>query len=340
MAATASTQQPLSLTPNSNSNTRPGRLEGRIAIITGSSGGLGRAIATLFASEGAKCFCVDKYANPRNPINKETGKADDWENRIGNDENANKQQEEEKDPNTIPTHLYLQSLHGADSAKFHAADLTIETAVESMIETCLQAYSRIDILINAHGISLESTQPVPLRCHDLPLSSFQLTQTINTTSLFLTCKHVLGQFLKQDRLYEGARGWIVNIASIQGLVPYYCCAAYGASKGAAIMLSKQIALDYAADGVVCNAVCPGYLRTDMTRNLRVEGGPGGEGGRYVAGRQVLRSMTGTKNEAENELDGGFGKVEDVARVVLVMAGDDVRWMTGQPVVVDGGFTIS
>lgn len=116
------------------------------------------------------------------------------------------------------------------------------------------------------------------------------------------------------------------------------------------MLSKQIALDYAADGVVCNAVCPGYLRTDMTRNLRADiGGPGGEGGMYVASRQVLRSMTGKMDAGSGEGGGGgggaegddgFGKVEDVARVVLVMAGDDVRWMTGQPVVVDGGFTIS
>ena len=287
----------------------PGRLEGRTAIVTGSSSGLGREIAIAFAREGAQICCVDLYPAPRNAINPSTGKADDFNNRTAGQ----------------ATHEYLQETTTGTRAIFVKADLTAARDVEAAIEACVREFGRLDIIANNAGISVESTHVTPLRIHETSEEDYDKTMAINAKGIFLGCKYATKQMLSQEPLKnadgtEKSRGWIVNTASVQGMVPYYGTPSYCASKGAAVMLTKQVALDYAGDRIHCNALCPGFLKTSMTQNLQSQ-------------PESLAMIN-----ASHPL-GGMGDPGDVARAAVFLASEDVKWMTGVPLPVDGGYLL-
>jgi NAD(P)-dependent dehydrogenase (short-subunit alcohol dehydrogenase family) len=287
--------------------TMPGRLEGKTAIVTGSSSGLGRAIAIAYANEGASVCCVDLYPAPRNAINPVTGKADDFNHRTTGQ----------------ATHEFLQQ--AGKRAVFVKADLTAASDVETAVEACVREFGRLDIIANNAGISVESTHVKPLRIHETSEEDYDQTMAINAKGIFLGCKYATKRMLAQEPLKnadgtEKSRGWIVNTASVQGLVPFYGTPSYCASKGATVMLTKQVALDYAGDRIHCNALCPGFLKTSMTQNL-----------------QSVPESLATIN-ASHPL-GGMGDPEDVARAAVFLASDDVKWMTGVPLPVDGGYLL-
>ncbi|PPJ56372.1 hypothetical protein CBER1_00654 [Cercospora berteroae] len=150
-----------------------GRLLNRVAIVTGSSSGLGRAIALQLAAEGARICCVDLYENPRNKTNAATGKADDFNNRTDGETTVQE----------------LHRLYGEERAVFVYADMTKAEQVEHMVTQCVEKYGRIDILCNNAGISVESTHPTPLPIHLLPEFSWDLTMSINVKSIFLGSKY-------------------------------------------------------------------------------------------------------------------------------------------------------
>jgi NAD(P)-dependent dehydrogenase (short-subunit alcohol dehydrogenase family) len=285
----------------------PGRLDGKTAIVTGSSSGLGREIAIAYAREGAQVCCVDLYPAPRNAINPATGKADDFNNRAVGE----------------ATHEYLQK--AGMRAIFVKADLTVAPDVEAAIRACVHEFGRLDIIANNAGISVESTHVEPLRIHETSEEDYDQTMAINAKGIFLGCKYATKQMLAQQPLRNAdgsakSRGWVVNTASVQGLVPYYGTPSYCASKGAAVMLTKQVALDYAPDRIHCNALCPGFLKTSMTQNLQSQ-------------PESLVTIN-----ASHPL-GGMGDPEDVARAAVFLASDDVKWMTGVPLPVDGGYLL-
>ena len=290
----------------------PGRLWGKTALITGASSGLGAAIAIAYAREEANVCCVDLYPAPRNSVNPETGKADSIHNRLVDGKS---------------THEYLQEAYGA-RAIFVQADITRADEVEAAIKRCVDEFGRLDIMVNNAGISVESTHLRPTKIHETTEEDYDKTMAINSKGVFLGCKYATRQMLQQDPLptrsgddpSAASRGWIINTASVQGLVPYYGTPSYCASKGAAVMLTKQVALDYAEDRIHCNALCPGFLQTSMTQNLNSE-------------PEVFREIS------SKHPFGGMGKVEDVARMAVVLASDDVRWMTGIPLPVDGGYLL-
>lgn len=284
----------------------PGRLENRTAIVTGSSGSLGQAIALALASEGANICCVDLFAAPRNQINPTTGKADDYHNRRTDGDT------------TLST---LHRTYGEDRAIFVQTDVTSPSAWQAAIATCVQQFGRLDILCNNAGISVESTHERPLPVHETSEEDWDRTLAINSKSVFLGSKYGIQQMLAQTPL-PGARdrGCIVNTSSVQGLVAYYNTPAYCASKGAVSQLTRQVALDYAKEKIRCNAVCPGFLQTTMTQNLQGD------------------------QEARRKIDqahplGGMGEVDDVARSVVFLASDDAAWMTGVNLPIDGGYTV-
>ncbi|KAF2458538.1 hypothetical protein BDY21DRAFT_283787 [Lineolata rhizophorae] len=281
-----------------------GRLAGKTAIVTGSSSGLGRAIATAYAREGARVCCVDLYPNLRNAINPETGKADDINNRVSTG---------------VPTHEFLVQQFGGKHI-YVRADVTVAADVEAAVATCVRELGRLDIMANNAGISVESTHVRVLRVHETSESDYDKTMAINAKSIFLGCKYAIQQMLKQEPLpnCNGDKGWIVNTASVQGYVGYLGTPSYCASKGAAVQLTKQVALDYGPDRIHCNALCPGFLKTAMTQNLQGDA-------------EVLKGIN-----AAHPL-GGMGDPEDVARAAVFLASDDARWITGVPLPVDGGF---
>ncbi|KAJ9612180.1 hypothetical protein H2200_003777 [Cladophialophora chaetospira] len=284
------------------SSTRP--LEDRIAIVTGSSSGLGAAISLALSSHGASIFCIDLYPTPRNAINPNTNRADDINNRSRDQPG---------------THERIRQQGG--EATYHKADVTRARDMELAIRACVAKYKRVDILVNNAGISVESTHLRPLRCHETSEEDFDKTLAINTKGMFLGCKYALKQMLDLQPQLHRSRGWIVNVASIQGLVPYSGTPSYCASKGAAVMLTKQIALDYAADLIHCNALCPGFLATSMTQNLQGQ-------------EETLKEI-----EAKHPFGGKLGSVEDVARAAVFLAGDEAGWITGVPLPVDGGYLL-
>lgn len=281
-----------------------GRLQGRIAIVTGSSSGLGQAICLALAAEGASIFCVDLYPTPRNPINPTTSRADDFHNRVTGEPG---------------THERIRQIGG--EATYHKADVTRAQDVELAVRACVQRYKRVDIMVNNAGLSVESTHVRPRRCHETSEEDYDKTMAINAKGMFLGCKYVLKQMLDGQAPIYGSRGWIVNTASVQGLVPYFATPSYCASKGAAVMLTKQIALDYAKDLIHCNALCPGFLETSMTQNL--QGQP-----------EVLAEI-----QSKHPLGGKLGKVEDVAKAAVFLASDDAAWITGVPLPVDGAYLL-
>jgi NAD(P)-dependent dehydrogenase (short-subunit alcohol dehydrogenase family) len=287
----------------------PRRLEGRIAIVTGSSSGLGAAIALALSSHGASVFCIDLYPAPRNAINPATNRADNLHNRAAGQPG---------------THERIRQQGG--QAMYYKADVTRSRDMELAIRACVSAYRRLDIMVCNAGLSVESTHVRPLRCHETSEEDFDRTIAVNSKGMFLGCKYALKQMLEgQAPLYgpnKTTRGWIVNVASVQGMVPFYGTPSYCASKGAALMLTKQIALDYAADSIHCNALCPGFLETSMTQNLQSQ-------------EDELKDIS-----AKHPFGGGrLGSVEDVARAAVFLASDEAAWVTGVGLPVDGGYLL-
>jgi len=193
--------------------------------------------------------------------------------------------------------------------------------VELAIRACVQRYKRVDVMVNNAGVSVESTHLRPLRCHETSEEDWDRTLNVNAKGMFLGCKYVLKQMLDGQPQIYASRGWVVNTASVQGLVPYYGTPSYCASKGAAVMLTKQIALDYAKDRIHCNALCPGFLETGMTQNLQSQD-------------DLLDEI-----QRKHPFGGTLGKVEDVAKAAVFLASDDAAWITGVPLPVDGAYLL-
>ena len=257
-------------------------------------------------------FCIDLYPTPRQSLNPLTNRADDLSSRAAGQPG---------------THELIRQQGG--EATYHKADVTRARDMDLAVRACVAKYSRVDILVNNAGISVESTHPRALRCHETSEEDFDRTMAVNTKGMFLGCKYALKQMLAeggggngngQQQKYS-SRGWIVNVASVQGLVPFYGTPSYCASKGAAVMLTKQIALDYAGDLIHCNALCPGFLNTGMTQNLQSQ-------------EEELKEI-----EKKHPFGGRLGNVEDVARAAVFLASDEANWVTGVTLPVDGGYLL-
>ncbi|KAJ5341268.1 hypothetical protein N7541_010392 [Penicillium brevicompactum] len=204
------------------------RLHDKVAIITGASSGLGRAIALRYGLEGAKVVCADLTPTARS-------------------------QEEA----AITTHDLV--IENGGDAIFVATDVGDAVQMENLVKAAVQTYERIDILVNNAGISIEARSPAVLHLTDE--ATWDTTMRVNAKSVFLGCKYALTQMLSQEPHSSGDRGWIINISSIMGMIggpenPSYC-----ASKGAVSQLTRQIALDYAPHNIHSNAICPGYTQT-------------------------------------------------------------------------------
>jgi len=189
-------------------------------------------------------------------------------------------------------------------------DVASEADMERIIDRVVEHFGRIDVLVNNAGIA---GNPEATVLHATPIGEFDRVIAVNVRGVFLGCRNAIPVMLEQGG------GVIVNIASVAGLVAFPGRAAYTASKGAVIQLTRSIAADYAHAGIRCNALCPGMIETPMTQwrldnpDLR---------------RQVLDRIP------QNEI----GIANDVASVVLFLAGTDARYFNGAALVMDGGYT--
>ncbi len=258
-----------------------GRLQDKVALITGAGcigpgWGNGRAMAVLFAREGAKIFAADKNGDAM----KETLER-------------------------------VREFGGAIQA--HECDVTENVSWAAMVEACLKAYGRIDILVNNVGGSAAGG-PV-----EMAEDVWDAQIDYNLKSVFLGCKHVLPVMEKQGG------GAIVNLASTSGL--RWTGAAqvgYAATKAAVIQLSKVVAVQYASKGIRVNTVIPGQLHTPMVEARLAKQRAGGDVEKLL------------KSRVERIPLGFMGDGRDTANAALYLASDEARFVTGTEIVVDGG----
>lgn len=159
-------------------------------IQTGSSSGLGRAIALRFAAEGANICCAD--LTPHVPTNAEESH----------------------------THDAITAAHGSGRSIFVKADVTSGSDLEAAVKECVKAFGRLDIVVPSAGIAREASQSGLVKCHEVSDDFFDLVIAINLKGVFLTCKYAIAQMLKQEPLPGADRGWVINIASIAGLIAF------------------------------------------------------------------------------------------------------------------------
>jgi NAD(P)-dependent dehydrogenase (short-subunit alcohol dehydrogenase family) len=199
---------------------------------------------------------------------------------------------------------------GAPVTVEHLVDVTDESAVGDAMDQVATAYGRIDILVNSAGVA--GGGPV----HLLEASEWHRVLAVNLTGTYLACKHALRHMVGQRS------GTIVNFASIEGLEGTEGGSAYNASKGAVVLLTKNMAIDYGRLGIRVNCVCPGFIETPMFQSVMGSDGMAPYRDRY---------------REEHKL-GRFGRPEEIAAATLFLASDDASFVTGHALVVDGGFT--
>ena len=265
------------------------RLEGKVAIVTGAGSigdgwGNGKAAAYVYAKEGAKTFCVDF--------------------RLEAAEQTVKQ---------------IEAFGGKAIA--YAADVTDEAAVNAMVDACMEAWGRVDILHNNVG-----GQGVGRSLETITVEDWNATFARNVTSAMLTCKAVMPIMEKQKD------GSIINISSIAALRHLNSnTAVYSSTKGAMIEFTKNIAIQHAASGVRANCVCPGYIDTPFIRRL-VNGKPSYTYKGYTSAEEYSAARDAIIPS------GRMGTGFDVAYAALFLASDESTHITGTHVTVDGGVT--
>ena len=260
-----------------------GRLDGKVAVVTGAGSvgpgwGNGRATAVLFAREGARVFAVDR------------------------------------DADAMTETLALIEAEGG-TVRAHTCDVTSDDDVRDMVRACVDAFGRVDVLVNNVGGSR------PGGAAELPAADWDAQLRYNATSTYLTCHHVI------PVMRDGGGGAIVNTASTSGLrysgSPQ---AGYAAAKAAVIQFSRVTAVQYAADGIRVNTVVPGQLHTPMVESRLAGQRAGGDVGTLLRQRASRIPLPVT------------GDGRDTAYASLFLASEEARFVTGTEIVVDGGMS--
>lgn len=200
---------------------------------------------------------------------------------------------------------------GLERAVCLAGDVRRGEDAAALIESTLNRYGRLDVLVNSAGI-IHRNRTVEQHT----LEEWDETFATNVRGTFLMCRAAM------DALRR-TRGTIVNVASYVGLVGFRGAAAYAASKAAVVNLTRTMALDHAAEGIRVNCVCPGSVDTDMIQLAWKATGDVAAAARQWAAKHPL---------------GRIASPEEVANVVTFLASDEASFLTGVALPVDGGIT--
>ncbi len=243
------------------------RLKNKVAIITGSSRGIGKATALLFAKEGANIVVNYK---------------------------SNKKEAEK-----------VVQIIGRTNALLVQADVSKESNVKRLVSETIKRFGKIDILINNAG---EILRPGNWKSD---INTWHKTLDVNLTSVWLMIKEVAPLMLKNKG------GSIVNLTSVYGFLGAAPVLAYTSAKGGLITITKSFAKELAPK-IRVNAVAPSNVMTDMTKD---------------AGKELIeffRQQTPLKRIA---------KPEEIAKAILFLASDEASYITGEILIVDGGYSL-
>jgi 3-hydroxybutyrate dehydrogenase len=197
-------------------------------------------------------------------------------------------------------------------------DVTNEEAFKSCLNQTFETYGKIDILINNAG--LQHVAPI----EEFPTEKFERLIKVMLTASFIGIKNVFPIMKKQGF------GRIINMASINGLIGFAGKAAYNSAKHGVIGLTKVTALEGAAHGITVNALCPGYVNTPLVQNQLKDLART----RNVSFDRVLEEVIYPLVPQKRLLS-----VEEIANYAVFLAGDMAKGVTGQAVIIDGGYTV-
>jgi NAD(P)-dependent dehydrogenase (short-subunit alcohol dehydrogenase family) len=247
------------------------KLDGRIALVTGGTRGLGLVMAQALAEAGADIIVTSR----------EKGKA------------------------VVAAASIAQST-GRRTLGL-TVDVTSAEQVESMVESVIAEFGRIDILINNAGVNVRKT------IEDFDEASWDLVQNTNLKAPFL-CARAVSKQMKKQRY-----GRVINVASMLGNVALPERGAYCSSKGGLIQLTKVLALEWAPYNITVNALCPGPIATELNT-------------------VVMNNLEANQFFLDNIALGRWGKPEELIGAVIYLASDASSFMTGASMIVDGGWT--
>ncbi len=250
------------------------KLKDKVAIVTGSSKGIGEGIARVFVQEGAKVVITCR---------------------------------------TETAGIKMANELGASEGKtvFIQADLTKSESIQNLIKKSVEAFGKIDVLVNNAGYHISKN------AEDTSEDEWEFIQSTNLRSTFLCSKYCLPH-LKE------AKGNIINISSMVGVVGQPNAAAYSASKGGQIAMTKNMAIDYAPYGVRVNVICPGWIATPLVEDWFRQQEDPAAAREYIYGQHPL---------------GRIGTIEECGQLAAFIASDDAAFITGARFDIDGGVTL-
>jgi NAD(P)-dependent dehydrogenase (short-subunit alcohol dehydrogenase family) len=250
-----------------------GRLENKVALITGAGSGMGREAAALFAQEGARVVVVDVID-------------DDGEKTVEN----------------------VRSAGG--EATFVRADVSSWDDCRSMVQRTIDTFGALHVMYNNAGIFPADDGGVV----DTPEPTWERVMNINLKGVWLGCKAGIPAML------ASGGGSIVNVASFVALMGAATAQiAYTASKGGVLAMTRELAVEYARQGIRANALCPGPIQTPLLEELLSDPAR--------RARRIVHIPMGR-----------LGTAAELAKAALFLASDDSSFMTGAALVVDGGIT--
>jgi len=252
------------------------RLKGKTAIVTGAGSrgegiGNGRAIAVVLARHGARVTLVDTIAQ--------------WA-------------EETK---------RLIDAEGG-TAQIVAGDVSVAAACQAIVARSIEAWGRLDILVNNVGITGPRGNAV-----EVDIEAWDTAMRINVASMMLMAKYAIPEMIRNGG------GSIINLSSVAGLLGGHPSLLYPTSKGAVVSLTRAMAAHHGRDGIRVNCIAPGTVYTPM-----------------VASRGMTPEMR--KARSESTLLGTEGTGWDIGYGALFLASDESRWITGVTLAIDGGAT--
>jgi len=247
-----------------------GRLDGKVCVITGAGGGMGREAALVFCAEGAKVCAAD-----------------------------------------VDGDAATQTASDAADAFAVQVDVADEASVGAMYDRTKERYGGIDVLYNNAGISPADDASIL----ETEADAWQRVQDVNTKGVYLCCKHGI------PHLLERGGGSVINVASFVALVGAATSQiSYTASKGAVLSLSRELAVQFARQGIRVNALCPGPVETPLL--LRIFGD---DPAAYERRRAHLPM-------------GRLAKPREIVNAALFLASDESSYVNGATFLVDGGLT--